>query len=226
MQPSFPYRIKEQQLWLSCDRTLFWEEEKALIVSDLHFGKTGHFRKSGLAVPQALYRNDLQRLLVQIQYFQPDKLIIVGDLFHSEANKEMELFIRWMDNFPDLELNLIKGNHDILVGGWYEKAGITVSDKDLVIGGFHFVHDISGSEAKKAHYSFSGHIHPGIRVQGAGKQSLCFPCFYFAEAYAVIPAFSHFTGVALIEPKKHEHVFAILRPDQRSGQKGRVIQIQ
>ena len=30
---------------------MFWEEEKALIVSDLHFGKTGHFRKSGIAVP-------------------------------------------------------------------------------------------------------------------------------------------------------------------------------
>jgi metallophosphoesterase superfamily enzyme len=54
-----------------------------LIVSDLHFGKTGHFRKSGIAVPQSVYKKDLQRLFHQVQYFQPRKLIVVGDLFHS-----------------------------------------------------------------------------------------------------------------------------------------------
>jgi DNA ligase-associated metallophosphoesterase len=226
MQSSFPYRIKEQQLWLSCDRTIFWEEEKALIVSDLHFGKTGHFRKSGLAVPQSVYKNDLQRLLLQIQYYQPKQIIVVGDLFHSDANKEMELYLRWMDNFPDIQVKLVKGNHDILVADWYTKAGITVSDIDLVIGGFHFVHDIAGSGVTEAHYSFSGHIHPGIRIQVAAKQSFCFPCFYFGESYAVIPAFSHFTGVALIEPLRHENVFAIVRPDQRTGQRASIIQIQ
>ena len=91
MQAAFPYRILEQQLWLSADRTIFWEEEKTLITSDCHFGKTGHFRKSGLAVPQAVYKEDLQRLVSQIQYFQPSQIIIVGDFFHSKMNKELEL---------------------------------------------------------------------------------------------------------------------------------------
>jgi len=62
-----------------------------LIISDLHFGKTGHFRKSGIAVPQGVYKEDLQRLVSQIQYFQPSQLIIVGDFFHSQLNKELEL---------------------------------------------------------------------------------------------------------------------------------------
>ena len=61
----FSYRIKGQQLWLSADRCIFWEEEKALIVSDLHFGKTGHFRKSGIAIPPSVYKEDLQRLVVE-----------------------------------------------------------------------------------------------------------------------------------------------------------------
>jgi DNA ligase-associated metallophosphoesterase len=219
MRVPFSYRIRNQQLWLSPDRSVFWEEERTLIAADLHFGKTGHFRKSGLAVPPAVYKEDLQRLLSQIQYFQPRQFIVVGDLFHSRANKELELFQKWRENFPDLEIQLIKGNHDILEDDWYLRAGIQVRHPCLELNHFQFVHDIeSGQPLPGNHinpanerYYISGHIHPGIRISGAGKQSLCFPCFYFGRHYAVLPAFSRFTGVALIEPAKNESVFAIVR---------------
>jgi len=213
------YRIREQQLWLSSDRCIFWEEEKALIVSDLHFGKTGHFRKSGIAIPQAVYKEDLQRLLSQIQYFQPQQLIIVGDLFHSHANKELDLFRKWRENFPYLIIHLIKGNHDILKDDWYSTADIRLTNDNLLMNNFHFIHDINNNTTgllnrytrqPATNYFFSGHIHPGIRIDGAGKQSLCFPCFYFGKNYAVLPAFSRFTGVALIAPEKNENVFAIV----------------
>jgi DNA ligase-associated metallophosphoesterase len=159
---------------------IFWEEKKALIASDLHFGKTGHFRKSGVAVPQAVYKEDLQRLVTQIQYFQPLQLVVVGDLFHSQLNKELDLFQRWRENFSGLEIQLVKGNHDILESQWYDQAGITVSHPELFMQDFQFVHDISQQPAQagqKGGYAFSGHIHPGVRISGAGKQSLCFPCF-------------------------------------------------
>ncbi|HEY4936402.1 MAG TPA: metallophosphoesterase, partial [Puia sp.] len=64
MQTPVSHKILDQQFWLTTDRTMFWEEEKALIVSDLHFGKTGHFRKSGIAVPPSVFKEDLQRLVV------------------------------------------------------------------------------------------------------------------------------------------------------------------
>ncbi len=221
MQAPISYRVKEQQLWLSSDRCIFWEDEKALIVSDLHFGKTGHFRKSGIAVPQAVYKEDLQRLLAQIQYFQPQQLIIVGDLFHSHANKELELFKKWRDDFPEVIIHLIKGNHDILKDDWYQVANIRLNNHNLLINNFHFIHDITSSSditintvstrKSTGNYFFSGHIHPGIRIDGMGKQSLCFPCFYFGKHYAVLPAFSRFTGVALIEPDRNENVFAIVK---------------
>src|ERR1700738_1720039 len=113
------HKIAGNNCWLSPERMLYWEEEKSLIVSDLHFGKTGHFRKAGIAVPQAVYKEDLQRLFEQIQYFQPEKLIIVGDLFHSLLNRELELFRKWREDLPDLVIHLIKGNHDILEDEWY-----------------------------------------------------------------------------------------------------------
>ena len=210
MQPPKPFKIKDEQIWISPGRTLFWEAEKALIASDLHFGKTGHFRKAGIAVPAAVFKEDLQRLFNQVQYFQPDKLIIVGDLFHSKQNKELDLFRKWRDDLGGICVTLVKGNHDILLDGWYKKASIQVVNEVLTIGSFCFRHDLEKCESGKDEYLFSGHIHPGIVINGLGKQSLRFPCFYFTKEYCVLPAFSHFTGVALIDPQKGEEVFAIV----------------
>ena len=128
---------------------MFWEEEKALIVSDLHFGKTGHFRKSGIAVPASVYKEDLQRLVVQIQYFQPRELIIVGDMFHSSANKELELFLKWRSDLSGIGIRLVRGNHDILQEDWYASAGIQLSQQTLSRQQFHFIHDISDQLAKQ-----------------------------------------------------------------------------
>lgn len=210
------YRIQKQQLWLSAERCIFWEEEKSLIVSDLHFGKTGHFRKSGIAVPQSVFKEDLQRLVTQIQHFQPKHLIVVGDFFHSHANKELELFQKWRDDFSHISIHLVKGNHDILHTDWYTSCNIKLNEECMIINEFTFIHDITSriavnGQRSTINYYFSGHIHPGIRISGAGKQSLCFPCFYFGKEYAVLPAFSHFTGVALIDPGEDENIFAIVK---------------
>lgn len=191
---------------------MFWEEEKALIVADLHFGKTGHFRKSGIAIPQTVYKEDLQRLIHQIQHFQPEKIIIAGDLFHSTENKELEMFQKWRKDFSLLKIHLIKGNHDILSDDWYQNAGIEVHQQGWIVQDFCFCHDLIDSSLMTHHsslYSFSGHIHPAIHLNGMSKQSLRFPCFYFAKKYAVLPAFSRFTGTHLIKPEKGEIVFAI-----------------
>src|SRR3982751_2322108 len=108
MQAPFSYKLMQQQLWLSAHRCVYWEEEKTLIVSDLHFGKTGHFRKSGIAVPQSVFKEDIQRLFHQVQYFQPAQLLVVGDFFHSSANKEMELFRKWRSDHETLPVKLVK----------------------------------------------------------------------------------------------------------------------
>ncbi|MEJ7683919.1 MAG: metallophosphoesterase [Segetibacter sp.] len=106
--------LHQQTLWLSADRCVYWEEQQSLIVTDLHFGKTGHFRKSGIAVPQSIYKEDMQRLVNQLQFYKPQQLIIVGDMFHSVANKELDFFKKWRNDFSHLHIHLVKGNHDIL----------------------------------------------------------------------------------------------------------------
>jgi DNA ligase-associated metallophosphoesterase len=210
MQYPVPHTILENQFWLSADRCIYWEEESALIVSDLHIGKAGHFRKAGIPVSQRIYTEDLQRLLAAVLFFKVTQLIIVGDLSHSRNNSEMDMFKRWRHDFPDLTVHLVKGNHDILSAAWYKECDIQLHHEPLCIGPFCFCHDACDEEKEKGKYIFSGHIHPGIKIRGMGKQSLCFPCFYFAKDHCVLPAFSKFTGLSLVRPEQGEQVFAIV----------------
>ena len=239
------YSIDENNFIVSPERVLYWEDRKTLIIADLHAGKTGHFRKSGIAVPQKVFREDLQRLLTQVLFFKAEELIIVGDFSHSKSNQDLDLFVRWRHDLSSLKISLVKGNHDILQDKWYEEAQIEISDWELGIGNFLFRHDLlkTGKENKElamgnkhpdsnreatgkgqratgnkqevvpvieTRYTFSGHIHPGISIRGQAKQSLHFPCFYFADNYCVLPAFSRFTGTHGIDPQKGENVFAIV----------------
>jgi DNA ligase-associated metallophosphoesterase len=224
MQSAISHKILNQTFWLSPQRAIFWEEERALIVSDLHFGKTGHFRKSGIAVPQAVYKDDLQRFFDLIQFHKAEKVIIVGDLFHSTANKELEWFERWRNDI-DCHFILVKGNHDILKNDFYLRNNIEVHQKTFALNDFVFTHDQADVENHEGKYVFTGHIHPGVQMWGLGKQSLRFPCFFFCERFAVLPAFSHFTGLAMVEPCKSDNVFAIIPSEKNKSTAATVMKI-
>jgi len=123
----------------------------------------------------------------------------------------MDLFLKWRKDFAYLNIHLIKGNHDILKAEWYQQAGINCHDQLYAIRNISFIHDIrEQKELADGQYYVSGHIHPGVGLKGLGKQNLNFPCFYFGKTYGVLPAFSRFTGLHTIEPKKNEKAFAIL----------------
>lgn len=196
-----------QTFWLHAHRAVFWEEEKALILSDLHFGKTGHFRQAGIAVPQQVYKEDLQRFVSLVQYFGPQQVIAVGDLFHSRANKELNWFRRWRLDFPHVAFHLVKGNHDVLEEQWYAEAGITLWPQQKKLGPVVFSHEQCGGSG--APFTFCGHLHPGVALNGTGRQHLRLPCFYFTPTYCVLPAFSKFTGLALVRPGEKDRVFVI-----------------
>jgi DNA ligase-associated metallophosphoesterase len=207
-----PHIINQQTFLLSPQRCMFWEEKKTLIVSDLHIGKTGHFRKYGIAVPQDIFKEDMQRLLDQLTFFNATELIVVGDMFHSVANKELDFFKRWRNDLPHLSIHLVKGNHDILKNEHYNNMNIIVHQEFLTIGNINFQHDVTicNNPPTTNNYIISGHIHPGVSIKGISKQSLRFPCFYFGKYYAVMPAFSRFTGLSNIKQNKGDSVYAIV----------------
>lgn len=213
MYNPIPHIINSNTFWISPDRCIFWEEQNTLILADMHLGKAGHFRKAGIPIPADVNKADLQRLITQLLFFKADRVIIVGDFTHSAANKELELFRKWRNDFPLFRFDLVKGNHDILEDHWYIETGIILHKKELIIDGFCFRHEPVNTDPLEnppcASFTFSGHVHPGIRISGRGKQALRLPCFYFTPGHCILPAFSKFTGTYNVRPQKGEVVYTI-----------------
>ena len=193
---------------LSAGRAIYWEEEKALIVADLHVGKSAHFRKAGIAVPANIVQEDLYRLQQLITRYMPARVIVVGDMFHSSANNDVQYFKIWRQQFPHIVFDLVTGNHDIMDGAVYTSLNIRLHDF-LEVQDIYFVHDPEDRPAVQSGYVLSGHIHPGVRMVGYGRQSLRLPCFYFGTEVAVLPAFSGFTGTFTLEKEAAAEVFVI-----------------
>lgn len=204
------FNFKHQRLWLLPQKAIYWQKRKTLLVADLHIGKSGHFRKSGIAVPNEVAQSNLNKLNDIVELTEPEHLIILGDLFHSDINNEWKQFIKWRKSHSQLEVSLVVGNHDILDAENYHKGIINVFQK-LSVNPFLFIHDISDlSERHKNRYPISGHIHPAVQLKGPGRQAMKLPCFYFGKEYGILPAFGGFTGTHVIEPAKEDQVFMIV----------------
>ena len=199
--------IREQEVVLDKERAIYLPQQQLLAISDLHLGKAAHFRKSGLAVPNGVSKKDLERLTGLLFQYQPKTLLINGDMFHSDYNSEIDEFAEWKKDFNDVEFILVKGNHDRHNQVVYENLGIEVQDPSYDVGKFSFIHDAADNQS--ALYPIGGHIHPGISIYNSTKQRIKLPCFYFGTTYAILPAFSVFTGLQLVKPKENDQVFAI-----------------
>ncbi|WP_374165822.1 ligase-associated DNA damage response endonuclease PdeM [Arcticibacter sp. MXS-1] len=203
------WELLGQHMLMCPQKALFWEEENTLIVADLHIGKVGHFRKSGIAIPRSLEQEDLGVLSDLLHQLKPASLIFLGDLFHSEFNNDWEWLVLWRELFPSITMTLVRGNHDILHDSYYRQAGFSVVER-LDLGPFTFTHEPAQLAGR---YVMSGHIHPAVRLRGKGRQSLVLSCFYFSAEQAILPAFGRFTGNCCIPVSQSDITFAVLGKD-------------
>jgi DNA ligase-associated metallophosphoesterase len=199
--------IMNESMELFPQKALFWRKQGILFLADLHLGKINHFRKSGIAVPRAANDRNLELLVELIDHTRPQRIICLGDLFHSHYNPEWEVFGELVQHFSPVSFELVLGNHDIMSERQYERKGIQIHD-DLILGPFLFTHHPL-EEIPENLYNMAGHIHPGVSLRGKGRQSVTLPCFYFGEHQALLPAFGMFTGLARIAPKKDDKVFVV-----------------
>lgn len=183
--------IQNETFTLTNQRAVFWKTENALILSDLHIGKTAHFRKNGIAIANHIMKSDLERLSALIELFQPKKLIVVGDLIHAGDNSDVDEFCTWRNQYPDLKFHLVEGNHDRISKTLEQKLSLDFKASLLEIGGFSFIHDF---DKTKSDFQITGHIHPGIMLNSAVK-SIRLPCFVISDNQLLLPAFSEFTGL-------------------------------
>lgn len=181
-----------QEITLTNQRAAFWKEQSAIIISDMHVGKTAYFRKNGIPVPADILEDDLRRLTSIQEYFQAEKIFIVGDFLHSGKNTDFAIFEKWRAQYADLQITIIKGNHDIKNADFLQELGVTIEDDALYVDPFLFIHIPDDSRNE---FSISGHLHPGVSVQLERRKSVRLPCFRISENQLILPAFSKFTGL-------------------------------
>lgn len=198
--------LRGEQLKLLAEKAVLWPAQKTLIVSDLHWGKSGHFRKHGIAIPANSQQQDELRLASIIKKHEVERLIIAGDLFHSRHNNEVEIFSYWRQAHQSLHIDLVAGNHDILPTEKYTSWQMELHKSGMYIGPFAIMHDIPDS---CEHFCIHGHVHPAVRITGRGNQALKLSCFCEDEERFILPAFGNFTGTHLLHPDEHKHIYVI-----------------
>jgi DNA ligase-associated metallophosphoesterase len=194
--------LQGEHLYLLPERAIWWPAQRAIILSDVHWGKSAHFRKHGIPMPGSVQQSDAIRLAGILRHHHAERLIIAGDLFHSKHNSEVDDFAHWRSAHSSLHIDFVMGNHDILTAQFYHSLRLEVEKEGLVLGAFYISHDDVQHEAL---YTIHGHIHPGVSVHGAGT----FPCFAIGERCMILPAFGRFTGCKRIEPSRYKSVYLV-----------------
>jgi uncharacterized protein len=206
---SVSVQVAGEALELLPERVAFWSAAATLLIADPHFGKAATFRAAGFAVPRGTTAGALARLDAALERTGAGKLVVLGDFFHARAGRvraTLDALERWRARRADLEITLVRGNHDREAGDPLEALRIRCVDAPLAAPPFAFVHhpaDVAGA------YAIAGHLHPAAVLRGPGRQRHRLPCFWLRERIAVLPAFGEFTGAAEIRASTRDGVFVI-----------------
>ena len=101
---------------------------------------------------------------------------------------------------------LVRGNHDVRAGDPPRELDLLCVNGPLIEPPFVFAHHPVRSDDG---YVLSGHVHPGARLSGPGREHTRLPCFWFGREIAVLPAFGEFTGLADIDASPGDRVWVV-----------------
>jgi uncharacterized protein len=191
---------------------LYWPDEGALIVSDLHLEKGSAFAARGVLMPPYDTAATLEALAAVIARYAARMVIALGDNFHDGGGPAR---LAATDRAQLLELQRgrdwiwITGNHDPDphdgIGGVFARA--------LALGPLSFRHEPTeggrpGSCGENVG-EISGHLHPAARIHQRGRTQTR-KCFATDGERLVMPAFGAFTGGLNIRNAAFLKVFGAL----------------
>lgn len=202
----------ETHFTATSEGVLFHPETGIMIISDCHFGKTTHFRKHALPIPEMAMQRDFDRLKSISDHHKPSKLIFLGDLFHSGSNREWEMLSEFLYTQIKLPRILVLGNHDILTLNAYENAGFELTES-FTLGSISCTHEYKNLPINTK-YAIAGHIHPGFKLKGKAKQLATLPCFYVGQNELIMPAFGSLTGLSVLDKKQKVDRVYCFTPDR------------
>jgi len=168
---------------------LYWEDERTLLVADLHLEKGAAFAALGMLLPPYDTRATLDRLTRVIDMVQPARVVALGDSFHR-SESAAHLAAGDLDMLLALqrgrEWYWICGNHDPHLPA---SIGGTVC-ATLTIQGLVLRHEPSPAPSAR---EIAGHLHPVARIARRGAV-IRRRCFATDGNRLVMPAFGAYAG--------------------------------
>lgn len=192
---------------LSVEHAVFIEEESILAIADLHLGHEASLQAEHIAIPRFQLETMMPRLENLIERYEPEKLLINGDLKHEfSRNMEQEWDeVRQIVDFlaDKAELVIIRGNHDNYLKTILSGMGIEMYDSYRTSDGrIEFVHGHNSTPSSEE-LRIYGHEHPFIRLRDEIGALISLPCFLFdgKNNFLLMPAFSPLaSGTNVLSP--------------------------
>ena len=182
----FSQLVVADDVFLDGRLALFHQKQRWLAVADLHFGYELSQRAAGRLMPMWGMTSIEDRLVELIEHYQPQRLVILGDLVHDRAaGPEAANLIARLEKLT--EPIVLAGNHDRHLACLIPMREAWQSD------GFYFHHGHCASDFS-AGIQVIGHHHPaGSVTDGAGLR-LKLPAFVQQGSCWILPAFSPWAG--------------------------------
>jgi DNA ligase-associated metallophosphoesterase len=200
--------IAGERVLLLPEKALYWPRERTLMVADIHFGKAASFRALGVPVPRGTTSANLAGLDALLAAYDIARIAFLGDFLHAKAAQApatLQAMLRWRERHAELELLLVRGNHDFHAGDPSELLRVTMVDEPYEQGPFALSHHPDVASKK---FVIAGHVHPVYHLRTA-RESLRLPCFVIGEGRAMLPSFGAFTGGHALIPQATDRVYVV-----------------
>lgn len=204
----FELNVAGETLRLCPEAALFWPKEAMLFVADLHWGKTATFRAHAIPICDGPLHADLARLTSVLRRTGAKRLIVLGDLLHHRRGRQPSLneaVAAWRSEHADVEMTLVRGNHDRGSGDPPSAWNIACIEEGRLLGPFELRHVYQPTAGR---FVLAGHEHPKVRISGSGDE-LKLACFWQMPGGMILPAFSQFIDSAVIRPQEGDQVFVL-----------------
>ena len=206
---SFKFYWEDTLIEMLPSRALFLPQTKELLICDVHLGKAEYFQQNGIPLTNNSDENNFTRIKTIVKKYSPEKLIILGDLFHSKYSISKTLQKRVEDLPEQLKTNveLVLGNHD--VGCNIKNIKILDIRKNKNITLSHEPLNLADNKS----LNICGHYHPKLYLKNNGDK-LSLRCFAMdtKKNNLYLPAFGDLTGGYLC--KKSFKKWAIISEEE------------
>jgi len=190
---SIKKNIRGERFIFDKSGSIFLENLKTLIFSDLHLGKSLSFADHGNLIPPFDLDETLLNLKNIIERYKPKRLISLGDSFHENKSiqKMKRKYVYIINNLlRKVDITWIEGNHD---SNLLFKDKIQGNFKNFYkLKNFKFVHSKSQIDEVNL-FEFSGHYHPKITLKFNGL-NYSYKCFILTDSFCILPSFGTYTG--------------------------------